>query len=227
MEENGQDALLTFLTKALIILICRDPCFTKSRIIGVFFSGNGNYANENNLAKSDLQGSLIDEQSLIEAVKKVNVVVWYWLLAHPCYAIVTVVAIFMVYISLNFMETPTSLNLIYNPLCSIALFFQRTIPAACFHAMEAVVAWWEIQQSLQSLTDVANQEDLRKIRVWIKFHDLSMAAFNGDGLSIIALKLGTPMLLDSYTITICEETWGRNSYARALIELNADNVLKD
>ncbi|GJU43342.1 zinc finger, CCHC-type containing protein [Tanacetum coccineum] len=37
---------------------------------------NGNYANENNLAKSDSQGSLIDEPSLIEAVKKVNVVIW-------------------------------------------------------------------------------------------------------------------------------------------------------
>ncbi|GKB35177.1 probable protein phosphatase 2C 55 [Tanacetum coccineum] len=38
--------------------------------------GNGNYANENNLAKSDSQGSLIDEPSLIEAVKKVNIVIW-------------------------------------------------------------------------------------------------------------------------------------------------------
>ncbi|GJX18850.1 zinc finger, CCHC-type containing protein [Tanacetum coccineum] len=37
---------------------------------------NGNYANENNLAKSDSQGSLIDEPSLIEAVKKVNIVIW-------------------------------------------------------------------------------------------------------------------------------------------------------
>nr|GEY47148.1 transcription factor CPC-like [Tanacetum cinerariifolium] len=48
-----------------------------------------------------------------------------------------------------------------------------------------------------------------------------------DGLSIITSKLGTPMLLDSYVYTICEESWGRNSYARALIELHAENEFKD
>ncbi|GKE54848.1 hypothetical protein Tco_1490004 [Tanacetum coccineum] len=48
---------------------------TKKMMIDILL-GNGNYANENNLVKSDSQGSLIDEPSLIEAVKKVNVVVW-------------------------------------------------------------------------------------------------------------------------------------------------------
>ena len=54
-----------------------------------------------------------------------------------------------------------------------------------------------------------------------------MDAFIGDGLTIIASKLGTPMLLDSYKTTMCEESWDRNIYARALIELNVDNELKD
>ncbi|GJT99634.1 hypothetical protein Tco_1109973 [Tanacetum coccineum] len=48
-----------------------------------------------------------------------------------------------------------------------------------------------------------------------------------DGLSIITSKLGTPMLLDSYVNTIYEESWGRNSYAQALIELHAENEFKD
>nr|GEX51325.1 histone deacetylase 14 [Tanacetum cinerariifolium] len=41
------------------------------------------------------------------------------------------------------------------------------------------------------------------------------------------MNLGIPMLLYSYTNTMYEESWGRNSYARALIELNAENELKD
>nr|GEV43432.1 hypothetical protein [Tanacetum cinerariifolium] len=57
--------------------------------------------------------------------------------------------------------------------------------------------------------------------------NISMAAFTGDGLSIIASKLGSHMLIDSYRTTMCEESLGRNSYTRALIELNAENVMKD
>ena len=63
--------------------------------------------------------------------------------------------------------------------------------------------------------------------MWVKFLDIPMAAFTSDGLSIIASKFGITMLLNSYTNTMCEESWGRNSYARVLIKLNEDNVLKD
>ncbi|GKC18887.1 RNA-directed DNA polymerase, eukaryota, partial [Tanacetum coccineum] len=50
---------------------------------------------------------------------------------------------------------------------------------------------------------------------------------NEDGLSIIATKLGTPLMLDSYTSGICMQSWGRSSYAGAIIELRADDELKD
>ncbi|GJW42861.1 UBN2 domain-containing protein [Tanacetum coccineum] len=49
----------------------------------------------------------------------------------------------------------------------------------------------------------------------------------GDGLSVIATKLGTPLLLDSYTSDMCLQSWGMSSYARAIIELRADVELKD
>lgn len=71
------------------------------------------------------------------------------------------------------------------------------------------------------------KEGLKMISVWVKLHDVPMAAYTGDGLSMIASKIGTPMLIDSYTNTMCEESWGRNSYARALIELNAENEFKE
>lgn len=62
--------------------------------------------------------------------------------------------------------------------------------------------------------------------MWVKLHDVPMAAYTGDKLSVIASKLGTPMLLDLYTNTTYEKSWGRNSYARTLIELNAENEFK-
>ncbi|GKB99124.1 hypothetical protein Tco_0985261 [Tanacetum coccineum] len=48
-----------------------------------------------------------------------------------------------------------------------------------------------------------------------------------DGLSAIATKLGTPLMLDYYTSDMCMQSWGRSNYARVMIELRADVVLKD
>nr|GEX52282.1 hypothetical protein [Tanacetum cinerariifolium] len=50
---------------------------------------------------------------------------------------------------------------------------------------------------------------------------------NDDGLSAIATKLHTPLMLDSYTSDMCMQSWGRSSYARVMIELRADVELKD
>nr|GEX81907.1 hypothetical protein [Tanacetum cinerariifolium] len=52
-------------------------------------------------------------------------------------------------------------------------------------------------------------------------------AFSKDGLSFIATKLGTPLMLDSYTSDMYMQSWGMSSYARVLIELRADVELKD
>nr|GEY01242.1 hypothetical protein [Tanacetum cinerariifolium] len=48
-----------------------------------------------------------------------------------------------------------------------------------------------------------------------------------DGLSVIATKIGTSIMLDSYTSDMCIQLWGRSSYAKALIEVRADMELKD
>ncbi|GJT42581.1 hypothetical protein Tco_0951296 [Tanacetum coccineum] len=56
---------------------------------------------------------------------------------------------------------------------------------------------------------------------------LPVTTFNEDGLSAIATKIGTPLMLDSYTSDKCIQSWGRSSYARALIEVRADVELKD
>ncbi|GJV90430.1 hypothetical protein Tco_1538243 [Tanacetum coccineum] len=61
----------------------------------------------------------------------------------------------------------------------------------------------------------------------VKLHGIPVTAFNEDGLSAIAIKIGTPLMLDSYTSDMCLQSWGRSSYARAMIELKADAELKD
>ena len=70
------------------------------------------------------------------------------------------------------------------------------------------------------------KENVNKIPVWVKIHDVPVAAFTADGLSVIATKIGTPIMLDSYTSSMCNESWGRSSYARAMVEVNADRELK-
>ncbi|GJS26657.1 T-complex protein 1 subunit delta [Tanacetum coccineum] len=63
--------------------------------------------------------------------------------------------------------------------------------------------------------------------VWVKLHGVPVTAFSEDGLSAIATKLGTPLMLDSYTADMCMQSWGRSSYARAMIKFRADVELKD
>ncbi|GJU81266.1 beta-caryophyllene synthase [Tanacetum coccineum] len=66
------------------------------------------------------------------------------------------------------------------------------------------------------------KEDVSTIPVWVKLHGVPITAFIDDGLSAIATKLGTPLMLDSYTSDMCMQSWGRSSYARVMIELRAE-----
>nr|GEX42998.1 hypothetical protein [Tanacetum cinerariifolium] len=74
---------------------------------------------------------------------------------------------------------------------------------------------------------VANYEDVSTVPFWVKPYGIPVTAFSKDGLSSIATKLGTPLMLDSYTSDMCMKSWGRLSYARVMIELRADVELKD
>ncbi|XP_022040487.1 uncharacterized protein LOC110943037 [Helianthus annuus] len=70
------------------------------------------------------------------------------------------------------------------------------------------------------------KEDIKAIPVWVKMHEVPLAAYTEDGLSLLTSKIGVPKMLDSYTATMCAESWGRSSYARALIEIQAGAELK-
>ncbi|GJT89484.1 hypothetical protein Tco_1071201 [Tanacetum coccineum] len=71
------------------------------------------------------------------------------------------------------------------------------------------------------------KEDVGNVLIWVKFHGVPMMAFSEGRLSVIATKLGIPLMLDSYTSDMCMQSCGRSNYARAMIELRADVKLKD
>nr|GEU48268.1 ATPase, F1/V1/A1 complex, alpha/beta subunit, zinc knuckle CX2CX4HX4C [Tanacetum cinerariifolium] len=49
-------------------------------------------------------------------------------------------------------------------------------------------------------------------------------AFSATGLSLITTQLGRPIRLDACTSDMCINPWGRNSYARVLVELSSKCV---
>ncbi|GJZ88503.1 zinc knuckle CX2CX4HX4C containing protein, partial [Tanacetum coccineum] len=75
-------------------------------------------------------------------------------------------------------------------------------------------------------TDLKKAE-VRKAPVWVKLHHVPIVAYSEIGLSLITTQLGKPIMLDSYTSTMCLSSWGRSTYARALIEVSADKELME
>ncbi|XP_021969495.1 uncharacterized protein LOC110864661 [Helianthus annuus] len=78
-----------------------------------------------------------------------------------------------------------------------------------------------------SPTNTLKKEDIKKVAVWVKLHEVPLVAYTDDGLSMLASKIGSPLRLDSYTIDMCNEAWGRSSYARALIDISAEHDFKE
>ncbi|GJV64584.1 putative reverse transcriptase domain-containing protein [Tanacetum coccineum] len=86
---------------------------------------------------------------------------------------------------------------------------------------------WFIRNNPLILKKWHPDENLLKEDVSTMLDGVLVMAFSEDGLIAIATKLGTPLMLDSYTSDMCMQSWGRSSYARVMIELRADVKLKD
>nr|GEZ12163.1 hypothetical protein [Tanacetum cinerariifolium] len=71
------------------------------------------------------------------------------------------------------------------------------------------------------------KEDVGNVSVWVKLHGVFVTTFREDGLSVISTKLGTPLMLYSYTSNMCMQSYGRSSYVKAMIELWAEVESKD
>ncbi|GJW53426.1 zinc knuckle CX2CX4HX4C containing protein [Tanacetum coccineum] len=71
------------------------------------------------------------------------------------------------------------------------------------------------------------KEELTHIPIWVKLHDVHIQVFKEDGISLIATFIGKPVMLDSYTSSMCNDSQGRSSFARCLIEVSSEADLVD
>jgi hypothetical protein len=69
------------------------------------------------------------------------------------------------------------------------------------------------------------KEELTRILVWVKLHDVPIQVFEEDGISLIASFIGKPIMVDSYTSSMCKDSWGRSSFAWCLIEVSSEAEL--
>ncbi|XP_022030840.1 uncharacterized protein LOC110931769 [Helianthus annuus] len=76
-------------------------------------------------------------------------------------------------------------------------------------------------------TTKLEKKEVKKVQVWVKIHEVPIAAYTEDGLSLIATTIGEPKMLDSFTTSMCTDSWGRSSYARALVEILADKEFRE
>ncbi|GKB66160.1 zinc knuckle CX2CX4HX4C containing protein, partial [Tanacetum coccineum] len=71
------------------------------------------------------------------------------------------------------------------------------------------------------------KDTITSVPVWVKIHKVPIVVYSEVGLSLITSQLGHPIMLDAYTSTMCQKSWGRNSYARVLVEVSSLNTLKE
>ncbi|GJY82805.1 zinc knuckle CX2CX4HX4C containing protein [Tanacetum coccineum] len=101
-------------------------------------------------------------------------------------------------------------------------------------SLEAVLEGgpWLISKSLiilkkWSMDTRLLKEELTRIQIWVKLHDVPIQVFEEDGISLIATFIGKLVMLDSYTSSMCNDSWGRSSFARCLIKVNSEADLVD
>ncbi|GKC00252.1 zinc knuckle CX2CX4HX4C containing protein, partial [Tanacetum coccineum] len=71
------------------------------------------------------------------------------------------------------------------------------------------------------------KEELNCILIWVKLHDVPIQVLKEDGISLIATFIGKPVMLDSYTSSMCNDSWGRSSFTWCLINVNSEAELID
>nr|GEW78088.1 zinc knuckle CX2CX4HX4C [Tanacetum cinerariifolium] len=72
-----------------------------------------------------------------------------------------------------------------------------------------------------------HKAEIKKVPIWVKLYNVPIVAYSEVGLSLITTQIGKPIQLDTYTSDMCLNSWGRSASTRALIEISADDVLKE
>lgn len=66
-----------------------------------------------------------------------------------------------------------------------------------------------------------------RIPIWVRIYNIPLEAWNIEGISRIASGVGTPIIMDRVTTSMCEKAYGRASFARVLVEVDATRGLVD
>ncbi|GJU78463.1 zinc knuckle CX2CX4HX4C containing protein [Tanacetum coccineum] len=117
---------------------------------------------------------------------------------------------------------------------SVNISIPRKVVDGIFAGLEAVMEGgpWLIRKSpiilkKWSMDTRLLKEELTRILIWVKLHDVPIQVFEEDGISIIATFIGKHVMLDSYTSSMCNDSWDRSSFARCFIEVNSEADLVD
>nr|GEV96376.1 hypothetical protein [Tanacetum cinerariifolium] len=79
---------------------------------------------------------------------------------------------------------------------------------------------WEVRMCM-------SKPEPKKVPLWVKIYDIPLEAWNSDDISRISSMIGNPIIMDRITIEMCDRSYGRASFARVLIEVDADLGLID
>ncbi|GJZ81777.1 putative reverse transcriptase domain, reverse transcriptase zinc-binding domain protein [Tanacetum coccineum] len=69
------------------------------------------------------------------------------------------------------------------------------------------------------------KDEIKNAPIWVKLHHVPIGSYSVIGLSLITTQIGKPMMMDSYTSSVCVSSWGRNTYIRNLIDMSGDKDL--
>ncbi|GJX35106.1 RNA-directed DNA polymerase, eukaryota, reverse transcriptase zinc-binding domain protein, partial [Tanacetum coccineum] len=66
-----------------------------------------------------------------------------------------------------------------------------------------------------------------KLPLWVKFRNLQLEAWSNKGISAIASRIGTPLIMDSITTNMCKMGTGRVGFSRVLIKVEATEEIDE
>ncbi|GKC57727.1 zinc knuckle CX2CX4HX4C containing protein, partial [Tanacetum coccineum] len=66
-----------------------------------------------------------------------------------------------------------------------------------------------------------------KVPLWVRIMNVSLEAWNSKGISRIASGVGTLIIMDRITTSMCDKAYGRASFAKVLVEVDAARGLVD
>ncbi|GJX13340.1 zinc knuckle CX2CX4HX4C containing protein [Tanacetum coccineum] len=80
---------------------------------------------------------------------------------------------------------------------------------------------------MPDVTICLDKPELSRIPLWVKIYNVPLEAWNVEGISRIASRIGTPIIMDKVTTSMCKRGYKRASFARVLIEVDAAEEIVD